>query len=135
MSEKIAVSTGEPDKRTRNGNNGTRRGPDKKPRKRCIAYDILKDEVKASLAHRLQCVIDYYGSKAETCRRLKVSKHTLNMWIYRGKISPEGARRVHRDYIRNDFTGYRATFCRPDLRFDANGKAISNRCSRKDMLK
>ena len=30
---RIAVSTGEIDKRTINGNNGTRRGKDKKPRK------------------------------------------------------------------------------------------------------
>ncbi|AZS06344.1 putative transcriptional regulator [Pantoea phage vB_PagS_AAS23] len=135
MSERIAVSTGEPDKRPKNGNNGTRRGPDKRPRKRCIGYDILKDEVKASLANRLQTVLAYYGTKAEMGRRLKVSKQTINAWIMRGRISTEGARRVHRDYIRNGFSGYRASFCRPDLRFDANGKAVSQRCNRKDMVK
>lgn len=49
---RIAVSTGQVDKRTVNGNNGTRRGKDKKPRKRKTGYYVLKDEVRAlSLIH------------------------------------------------------------------------------------
>ena len=44
------------DKRTINGNNGTQRGKDKKPRKRRTGYYVLKDEVRAGLRARLEAV-------------------------------------------------------------------------------
>lgn len=50
--QRIAVSTGKIDKRTINGNNGTRRGKDKKKRKRPTGYYVLKDEVRAGLKAR-----------------------------------------------------------------------------------
>ena len=90
---RIAASTGEVDKRTINGNNGTRRGKDKKPRQ------------------------------------------TIQQWRKRGMISAEGARKVHNDYKRNGCKGYRAAFCRPDLRFDSNGKALTKKCDRYEMLR
>ena len=56
---RIAVSTGEVDKRTLNGNNGTRRGKDKKKRKRKTGYYVLKDEVRAGLRARLDIIREY----------------------------------------------------------------------------
>ena len=47
MSEiKIAASTGEIDKRTINGNNGVRRGKDRKRRAPVSGYLVLKEEVE-----------------------------------------------------------------------------------------
>ena len=132
---RIAVSTGEVDKRTINGNNGTRRGKDKKQRKRNTGYYVLKDEVKAGLRARLEFVCQYYGTQAEMCRRLSVSHQTIQQWRKRGMISAEGARKVHNDYKRNGCKGYRAAFCRPDLRFDSNGKPLTLKCDRREMLR
>lgn len=135
MTGRIAVSTGEVDKRTVNGNNGTSRGPDKKPRKKPTGYYVLKDEVKATLNARLNMVIEYFGGPAATCKALKVSHAALHEWRNRGMISVNGAMAVHRDYHRNGCKGYRASFCRPDLRFDSNGKALTKRCDRREMLR
>ena len=135
MIERIAASTGEVDKRTLNGNNGTKRGKDKKKRKRKTGYYVLKDEVKAGLRARLEEVCKYYGTQAEMCRRLKVSHQVIQQWHKRGMISAAGAEKVHTDYKRNGCKGYRATFCRPDLRFDSNGKALTKRCDRYEMLR
>ena len=57
----IAASTGEIDKRTINGNNGVKRGKDKKKRKRKTGYYVLKDEVKAGLRARLDAVFPEQG--------------------------------------------------------------------------
>ena len=132
---RIAVSTGQIDKRTINGNNGTRRGKDKKPRRPKTGYYILKDEVKAGLKARLDILLEYYGSPSEMARRLKVSTQVVNHWKNRGMISIAGATKVHNDYKRNGCKGYRASFCRPDLRFDANGKPLTKKCDRREMLR
>lgn len=131
---RIAVSTGEIDKRTLNGNNGTRRGMDKNQRMR-TGYYVLKDEVKAGLRARLNMVCEYYGSQAEMCRRLNVTFQVIDQWHRRGMISARGAQKVHNDYKRNGCKGYRASFCRPDLKFDTNGKPITLRCDRREMLR
>ncbi|QPD96166.1 hypothetical protein [Enterobacter phage N5822] len=132
---KIAASTGEIDKRTINGNNGVKRGKDKKKRKRKTGYYVLKDEVKAGLRARLDAVCEYYGSRAEMTRRLKVTHQVIQQWRKRGMISVSGAEKVHADYKRNGCKGYRASFCRPDLRFDSNGKALTTKCDRYEMLR
>lgn len=123
------------DKRTINGNNGTQRGPDKKPRKRRTGYYVLKDEVRAGLRARLDAVIEYYGSPAEMTRRLGVTHQLIQQWKRHGMISVYGAMAVHRDYVRNKCKGYRASFCRPDLKFDSNGKALTMRCQKREMLR
>lgn len=136
MKEKrIAAYTGEIDKRTLNGNNGTRRGKDKKPRKPRTGYYILKEEVKAGLTARLDILLEYFGGVANMARRLGVSQQTVNMWRKRGMISAMGAQRVHNDYKYNGCKGYRASFCRPDLKFDSNGKPLVTRCERREMLR
>lgn len=136
MTEKrIAVSTGEVDRRTVNGNNGTRRGKDKKPRKKKTGYYVLKDEVKAGLKARLDIILEYYGTKAEMARRLRVSQQTVQQWCSRGMISADGAHKVHCDYKRQGCKGYRASFCRPDLRFDSNGKPLTTKCDKREMLR
>lgn len=132
---RIAASTGEIDQRTLRGNNRTRRGPDKKPRKRPTGYYVLRDEVRAGLRARLDMICEYYGSPSEMKRRLKVSYQTIQQWKKRGMISADGARRVHADYIRQGFKGYRALFCRPDLKFDPNGRPLTRRCQRREMLR
>ena len=132
---RIAVSTGEIDKRTINGNNGTRRGKDKKPRKHRTGFLILRDEVKASLKSRLDILIEYYGGVPAMARRLRVSQQVVNQWRKRGMISAAGAQKVHNDYKYNGCKGYRASFCRPDLRFDSNGKPLTTRCDKYEMLR
>lgn len=132
---RIAASTGKIDKRTLNGNNGTRRGKDRKPRKRKTGYYVLKDEVRAGLRARLDIIREYYGTQAEMCRRLGVTHQAIQQWRKRGMISASGAERVHRDYKRQGCKGYRASFCRPDLRFDSNGKALNHKCDRREMLR
>lgn len=132
---KIAVSTGKVDKRTINGNNGTRRGRDKKPRKKKSGYFVLKDEVRAGLKARFDIIFEYYGSQAEMCRRLCVTHQTIQQWRKRGMISADGAHRVHKDYKKNGCKGYRASFCRPDLRFDPNGKPLTRICDKREMLR
>lgn len=135
MEKRIAHSTGEIDRRTINGNNGTRRGKDKKPRKKRVGYYVLKDEVKAGLRARFEIVLEYYGSLAEMARRLKVSAQTVQQWKTRGMISADGAKRVHADYKKQGCKGYRASFCRPDLRFDSNGKPLTTKCDKREMLR
>lgn len=132
---RIAASTGQVDKRTINGNNGTRRGKDKKQRKPKTGYYILREEVKAGLKARLDILIEYYGSVSAMAKRLRVSQQCVNQWRKRGMISAAGAQKVHNDYKYNGCQGYRASFCRPDLRFDANGKPLTTRCDRHDMLR
>lgn len=132
----IAVSTGEIDKRTLNGNNGTRRGEDKKPRKRPTGYYVLKDEVRASLAARLDMLIEHYGGIAKTQRALKVqSLQVVQGWIKRGMISARGAQLANNAMKRNDGDGFRASFLRPDLRFSSNGKPLNLKCDRREMLR
>lgn len=133
--QRIAVSTGKIDKRTINGNNGTRRGKDKKKRKRPTGYYVLKDEVRAGLKARLDILIEYYGSVSAMAKRLNVSQQTVNQWRVRGMISAAGAQRVHNDYKKYGCQGYRASFCRPDLRFDSNGKPLTKRCDKREMLR
>ena len=133
--QRIAVSTGKIDKRTINGNNGTRRGKDKKKRKRPTGYYVLKDEVRAGLKARLDILIEYYGSVSAMAKRLNVSQQTVNQWRVRGMISAAGAQKVHNDYKKYGCKGYRASFCRPDLRFDSNGKPLTKRCDRREMLR
>ena len=133
--QRIAASTGKIDKRTINGNNGTRRGKDKKKRKRPTGYYVLKDEVRAGLKARLDILIEYYGSVAAMAKRLNVSQQTVNQWRVRGMISAAGAQKVHNDYKKYGCQGYRASFCRPDLRFDSNGKPLTKRCDKREMLR
>lgn len=123
------------DKRTLNGNNGTSRGKDKKPRKKPTGYYVLKDEVRAGLTTRMELVIEAYGGIAKTARELGVSIQVVQQWIKRGMISADGAYLVQKSYRRNDCKGFRASFCRPDLRFDSNGKPITRRCDRREMLR
>lgn len=129
------TKSGAVDKRSLNGNNGTSRGADKKERKKPTGYYVLKDEVKAGLAHRLEKVIEYYGSPAALVKAIKISHATLYEWRKRGMISVSGAMAIHRDYVRNKCQGFRASYCRPDLRFDSNGKALTTRCDRREMLR
>lgn len=123
------------DKRTLNGNNGTRRTADKKPRKRPTGYYVLKDEVKAGLRARLEAVIEFYGTKANAARELRVSSAVINEWFKRGMVSARGAQLAHNAYKRNGSKGYRATWCRPDLTFDGNGKPLTLRCKKREMLR
>ena len=122
-------------KRTLNGNNGTSRGKDKKKRKRPTGYYVLKDEVRAGLTARMELVIDAFGGIAGTAKELGVSIQVVQQWRKRGMISADGAYLVHKSYRRNDCKGFRASFCRPDLRFDSNGKPITRRCDRREMLR
>lgn len=122
------------DKRTINGNNGTVRTEDKKPRKRPSGYYVLKDEVKAGLRARLDMVLDFYGTKANIAKQLNVSRQAVEEWFNRGMISARGAQRSHNAYKRNG-EGFRATFCRPDLQFDGNGKPLTLRCKKRNMLR
>lgn len=132
--ELIAASTGEVDKRTINGNNGTRRGPDKKPRKKKTGYLVLKDEVKAGLIYRCNKVIEHYGGPYRLAKKLRVSLATVLEWRKRGMISARGAQRIHNVY-KFEKGGFTATYCRPDLRFDGNGKPLTRRCDRRHMLR
>ncbi|UGO53120.1 putative transcriptional regulator [Klebsiella phage vB_KaeD_HazelMika] len=125
----------EVDKRTINGNNGTQRGADKKKRKRPTGYYVLKDEVKAGLRARLEMLIEFYGSKANVCRELKISNSLLTTWIKNGMISARGAQKAHNAYKRNGAKGFRATWCRPDLTFDGNGKPLTVRCKKREMMR
>lgn len=133
--ERIDASAPKVDKRKINGNNGTRRGADKKPRKRREGYYVLRPEVRAGLRERMEIVLAYLGGRPSViARRLGVSVGTVQQWRIRGMISAEGARLVHRDYQKNKSNGYRALFCRPDLKFDSNGRPLVTKCRRRDFL-
>ncbi|AKJ74038.1 transcriptional regulator [Salmonella phage 36] len=78
MSEiKIAASTGEIDKRTINGNNGVRRGKDRKRRAPVSGYLVLKEEVRAGLKARLDEVVNAYGGCAALAREIGVNLKTV----------------------------------------------------------
>lgn len=132
---KIAASTGEIDKRTINGNNGVKRGKDIKRRRPSAGYFVLKDEVKAGLKARLEEVVKAYGGATALAKEIGVTPKTVFGWLDRGMISVTGAEAIHRDYRRKGFSGFRATYCRPDIKFDANGKALETRCSTRKMLR
>ena len=132
---RIAATTGKVDKRTENGNNGTRRGPDVKPRKRMTGYYVLKDEVRAGLRARMEIVIEYYGGVTNLKKLIGVSPQLIAHWRKTGMISARGAQKVHNLYKRDGCVGFRASFCRPDLRFDSNGKPLTLRCDRREMLR
>ena len=83
----------------------------------------------------MELVIEAYGGIAKTAKELGVSIQVVQQWIKRGMISADGAYLVHKSYRRNDCKGFRASFCRPDLRFDSNGKPITRRCDRREMLR
>ena len=123
------------DKRTTNGNNGTQRGADKKQRKRPTGYYVLKDEVKAGLRARLEMLIEFYGKKSVVCKELKISQALLYQWEVKGMISADGARKAHAAYRRNGCVGFRASWCRPDLSFDGNGKPLTLRCKKRHMMR
>ena len=133
--ERIAASTGQVDKRTINGNNGTRRGRDLKQRKPRHGYFVLKDEVKAGLRARFEEVVKYYGGMTNLARAIGVSVKTVNGWHDRGMISVDGASLIQKDYRRRDFNGFRATYCRPDIKFDNNGKPLERKCSDPKLLR
>lgn len=126
MSEKI-------DKRTINGNNGTRRGLDKQPRKRPTGYYVLKDEVKAGLRARMETVLEFYGGIGKLAKVLKISRGVVVEWEKRGMISARGCQRLHNLYKRTG-SGFRASWCRYDLRFDGNGKPLTLRCDKHHYL-
>lgn len=133
-SQRVAASTGEIDKRCINGNNGTRRGKDKKPRKKPPKWR-LKPEVRAGLKARFDIVLDHFGGFSAMAKALKVDVCRLtNAYRLRGMIPPEVARRVHYHHKKNGFTGYTATFCRPDLEFDNNGKPLTLTCKKRHMM-
>lgn len=122
------------DKRTINGNNGTVRTKDKKQRKRPSGYYVLKDEVRAGLRARLEMLLDFFGTKANIAKQLKVTPQTVEEWFNRGMISARGAHLSH-NYYKRTGEGFRATFCRPDLQFDGNGKPLTLRCKKRHMLR
>ena len=132
--QRIATSTGEIDRRHFNGNNGTKRGIDKKPRKRCGFY-IHKDETRAGLRARLDALIEFYGGPAACAKALKVSNQTVNGWKERNMISWRGAEAAHRAYRRNGCVGYRASWMRFDLKFDSNGKCIEKKCRNRKFMR
>lgn len=132
--QRIAKSTGEIDKRHINGNNGTRRGKDKKPRQRCGFY-IHKEETRAGLRARLDALIEYYGGPAACAKALKVSNQTVQGWKERNMISWQGAEAAHRAYLRQGCKGYRAAWLRFDLKFDGNGKCLEKRCKNKKFMR
>lgn len=121
------------DKRTVNGNNNTKRGEDLKKRKRPTGYYVLRPEVKAGLKARLETVLEFYGSPSALAKASRVSLQCVHEWIKRGMISANGAYALHRWYKRRA-EGFRASFCRPDLRFDGNGKPLTKRCDKRKML-
>lgn len=123
------------DKRTTNGNNGTKRREDAKPRKRPVGYYVLKDEVKAGLRARFEAVMDFYGGLAGMARAAKVTPQTVQEWKRRGMISANGARAFQRAYKRDGCVGFRASFCRPDLTFDNVGRPLTVRCKKREMLR
>ncbi|HAK2374339.1 TPA: hypothetical protein H1940_004771 [Salmonella enterica] len=132
---RIAASTGEIDKRTINGNNGVRRGKDRKRRAPASGYLVLKDEVKAGLRARLDEVIKAYGGCAALSREIGVCPRTIWAWKKRGMISVKGAQLIQKDYRRKGFNGFRAPYCRPDIKFDNNGKPLENRCSNRRLMR
>ncbi|QJT70561.1 UNVERIFIED_ASMBLY: hypothetical protein SD1_32 [Shigella phage 2019SD1] len=82
---------------------------------------------KAQAPYRILCF--------KRAKRLNVSQQTVNQWRVRGMISAAGAQKVHNDYKKYGCQGYRASFCRPDLRFDSNGKPLTKRCDKREMLR
>ena len=122
------------DKRTINGNNGTRRGKDIKERKKPTGYYVLREEVKAGLRSRMETIIEYYGGVANLAREAKVSYQVVNEWRKRGMISADGAHKIHIAYKRNGCVGFRASWCRFDLRFTNNGKPITKKCDKRKYL-
>ncbi|UEP19919.1 transcriptional regulator, partial [Klebsiella phage vB_Kpn-VAC111] len=82
-----------------------------------------------------ELVIDAFGGIAGTAKELGVSIQVVQQWRKRGMISADGAYLVHKSYRRNNCKGFRASFCRPDLRFDSNGKPVTRRCDRREMLR
>lgn len=122
------------DKRTLNGNNGTKRGSDTARRKRPVGYYVLRDEVKAGLKARLDTILEFYGSPAKLAKELRVSLQVVYEWRQRGMISARGAQLAHNAYKRNG-GGFRASWCRPDLSFDGNGKPLTVRCKKRHMLR
>lgn len=130
---RIAASTGKIDRRCLNGNNNTKRGKDKKPRRRKFVT-VLKDEVAAGLKARLDIVLEYYGGAYRLAKIIGVTPQSVESWVKRGRISPDGARRIQNDYRRNGCSGFRASYCRPDLKFDGNGKPLERKCSDPKML-
>lgn len=107
----------------------------KKQRKRPVGYYVLKDEVVAGLKARLDIVTEHFGGKWKMSKELKVSYQVVVEWHKRGRISAEGARKIHYHYKKNGNRGFRATYCRPDLEFDNNGKATTLRCKKRHMLR
>lgn len=122
------------DKRTLNGNNGTKRGEDVGERKRPSGYYVLKEEVKAGLRARLEMMLEYHKTKGNMARELKVTRQVVEEWFKRGMISARGAQLSHNAYKRTG-GGFRASFCRPDLSFDSNGKPLTLRCKKRHMLR
>lgn len=122
------------DKRSLNGNNGTRRGADVKPRKKKTGYYVLKEEVRAGLRARMEIIIKHYGGAAALAHEIGVSPAVVYEWQKRGMISAEGARKLQVAYKRNGCNGYRASFARFDLRFDSNGKPLTLRCDKRQYL-
>lgn len=135
MKKPLLTKSGAIDKRSLNGNNGLRRGPDKKPRKKASTIEDMSEEAIAGLRHRMEQVLEYYGSKRNLARRCKTTCGAVDWWVKRGRISPRGAESVHRDYLKNGRIGFTASFCRPDLKFDNNGKCKGGRKIRKEFLK
>lgn len=125
--ERVAVSTGEIDRRCINGNNGTRRGPDKKPRKKRTPSFVLKPEVEAGIAARTRLIIQSFGSMACMSRELGVRINTVKQWRTRGKLSALGAARLESYYIRHSKRGFSGRFARPDLEFDPETNAPVSR--------
>lgn len=123
------------DKRTLNGNNGTRRGADKQQRKRPTGYYVLKDEVRAGLRARMETVLEYYGGVTKLSKELRIPRATVVEWEKRGMISARGAQKIHNLYKRKGSVGFRAKWCRPDLTFDGNGKPLTTRCKKREMLR
>lgn len=130
------TKSGDIDKRcTRSiGNNGVKRGPDKKPRKKPTGYYTLKDEVRAMLRYRMEKLIEFFGSPHNTTKALGVTHQQIQQWRRDGKVSIPGCRKAQNFYKKNKGAGYTARWLRPDLKFDCNGKALEKRCTKFEMM-
>lgn len=135
----IAASTGQPDRRTLNGNNGTRRGKTKGvQRKRATGYYVLSDETIATLKARMHYVLqkmtEHYGGDHIAMRKaLKLSYVDIYNCLWYGRLTPKFCKAMHKHNRAFKF-GFTASFCRPDLDFDGNGNPKTKYCRKFHML-
>lgn len=119
------------DKRKTNGNNGTRRGKDLKPRKRPELRGprrklVYRSEISAGVAVRARMVVEALGGPAKAARLLGFKRHRVARWVEKGAISRAGCKKIQ--YLHKmGKSPYTASFCRPDLTFDHLGNYAGKR--------